>query len=87
MIHLETWPCTKKFVAWTTTKFGVEAFWLFVTFCANAVLPPPCLLGNDLLGEVAVIEALLWVQHQNVSGWVVECMITVTFCHQSQHNG
>ncbi len=51
VVHLETWPCTQKFIAQTTTKFGVEAFRLFVTFSAYAVLPPPTFLGTISLGK------------------------------------
>ncbi len=46
----------------------------------------PGLRGDHLFGEVAVIEPLLWVHHQNPSHWVVECAIMISFFDQSQHN-
>ena len=47
----------------------------------------PCLRGYNFFWEVAFIEPLLWVHHQNPLCWVAECTITVSFFHQSQHNG
>ena len=81
VVHLEAWPGTEKFITWSTTVLGVHALGLFVALGANAMLPRPCLCRDNFFWKVAFIESLLGVHRQNPSGWIVECVIMVSFCH------